>query len=43
VTATYLNVGKIRVQNDAWPTATNPGDVVYVDMIGHLRCHPWAT
>lgn len=34
VTATYINAGKVRVNNAAFPTATEPPNVVYVDLIG---------
>lgn len=34
VTSTYIDAGKVRVNNAAFPTATEPADVVYVDLIG---------
>ena len=34
VTAAYIDLGKVRVNNAAFPTTTEPADVVYVDLIG---------
>lgn len=34
VTSTYIDNGKVRVNNAAFPTTTEPANVVYVDLVG---------